>query len=219
MPGVSSAGLRAEVGQPPVVREQPRRAQLSRVRVTAAPGHERAAVREHDLGDDAVVLELLDASLRIPLTRGAARDVFGLFVSVVLVERRRARTAGRLLPTPSRRPSANSARWFHDSAYASRYFASRYCVKSSRSPDRVTVGRDHHKALHRVPLSLQLQRRAVRASQLSCRHGDRRDHPRSHHAAAVPDRDHARRRDLERLMGWLLVDDAETRAEAPPATE
>ena len=132
--GAPPAGLRAEVGQPPVVREQPGGAQVARVRLAAAPGDEGPAVREHHFADDAVVLELLDPSVGVPLPDGAAGDLVGLLVAVVLVERlareqqaalfrRLGAALGELRPlvptTPRRR--RGTAR-------------SRYCVKSSGRP-------------------------------------------------------------------------------------
>ena len=153
--GASAAGLRAEVGQPPVVREQPRGAQLARVRLAPASGDERAAVREHDLGDDAVVLELLDPALRVPLARGATGDLFGLLVPVVLVERlareQQAAVFRRLgAPLGELRPLVQRLRV--------RVEILRLEVRREvvRSADRVTVGRDHHEALHESPPLAQL---------------------------------------------------------------
>ena len=72
----------AEVGQPPVVGLQPRPAQLVLV-VLGRSGEEvarreerRDRVGEDHLGDDAVVLELLQARLRVPVAiRGLAPEV------------------------------------------------------------------------------------------------------------------------------------------------
>src|SRR4029078_12932197 len=85
--GPSPNRLRAEGGEPPGVREQTCGAELAREGRAAAFGDERTAIGEHHLGDDAVVFELFDTSLGVPLADGAAGDLVGLLVAAILVER------------------------------------------------------------------------------------------------------------------------------------
>ena len=124
-------------------------------RRAAATGDERAAVREHHLGDDAVVLELLDPTVGVPLPRGAAGDVLlGLLVRRGTPRAPRARTGDRRLPTPCAPSRELDALAVLDSSNASRYCDSMIGPEVLRPADRVAVGRDHHEAVHESPLSL-----------------------------------------------------------------
>ena len=123
----------------------------SRYRLAAASGDERAAVREHDLRDDAVVLELLDAAIRVPLARGAAHDVvFGLVVRVVLLER-----LAREQEPAVFRGLARLARELD--ALAVLFVEGIEILRLDEGPevfrpaDRVAVGRDHDETVHDGP--------------------------------------------------------------------